>query len=106
MKLLRIDSYSRGCPEIDSFITTYEQNRNKIDYEIQQKLIASGRCTPQQAARITETLYNQIMYSGEDGEVNHGLCGIIMGYDAIYGNTYHFDILNPSSVEVVKDYGV
>ena len=32
-----------------------------------------------------------------------GLCAMIMGYDAIAGEGYQFDIVNPNIVDVVYD---
>lgn len=104
MKMLRIDSYSSGCKEVNEFLRAYENNRAQIDSAIQQKLVETGRCTPQQARNVTERLHKQITSGGEDRwHPDYGLCAMIMGYDAIYGTQYHFDILNPNKVEVVRE---
>lgn len=104
MKLLRIDSPDLGCQEVSDFITEYENNRQQIDGAIQQNLVATGRCTPQQAQNVTERLYEQITSGGDDkSNYDYGLIAMIMGYDAIYGEGYQFDILNPSKVEVVRE---
>lgn len=104
MKLLRIDNYDDGCKEVTDFLRAYENNRAQIDSAIQQNLVSTGKCTPQQAERITQRLFNQITSGGENRWYpDYGLCAMIMGYDAIYGNHYHFDILNPNKVEVVRE---
>ena len=104
MKLLSISSHYDGCKEANDFLMAYENNRSVIDSEIQQKLVNTGRVTPQQAEEITQSLYNQIKRGGNRGDnADWGLIGMIMGYDAILGEGYQFDILNPNKIEVVKD---
>lgn len=82
--------------DIDSFRSAYTINRSAIEANLSAKLMESGQISQPQAQRICDSLYRQI-------QSDCGLCAMIMGYDAIAGQGYQFDIINPSIVDVVND---
>ena len=46
-----------------------------------------------------QNILNRLKYEIRD---DTGFCGILMGYDAIYGSTCQFDILNPTIATIVE----
>lgn len=76
----------------DYFNTNYNDIRNKMV----KKLTDSGKMNNNQAEIFFDRLSSEI---GKDP----GLCAMIMGYDAIGGDNYQLDILNPTVVDVVYD---
>lgn len=95
LKITYCPSENRG-DDIDSFRSAYARNKSTIDANLIAKLTESGQISQPQAQRICDSLYNQI-------RSDCGLCAMIMGYDAIAGEGYQFDIINPNIVDVVTD---
>lgn len=90
------------CPDsnegedVDAFRRTLIRNRSAIESNMVAALTKSGKIDTTQATRIFNSLCDQI-------ERDCGLCAMIMGYDAIGGEGYQFDIVNPNIVDVVYD---
>lgn len=82
--------------DIDEFRKRYRSDKNAINAELSKRLTADGRISQQQADNFCKNLEISI-------EKDCGLCAMIMGYDAIAGGGFQFDILNPGIVEMVTD---
>lgn len=95
LKITYCPSQNRGN-DVDSFRSAYIRNKSTIDANLIAKLTESGQISQPQAQKFCDSLYRQIR---EDC----GLCAMIMGYDAIAGQGYQFDIINPNIVDVVID---
>lgn len=88
--------YQNHGADVDAFRQAYARNRTNIENNLIAKMTANGKMDQNQAKRVCNSLYSQI-------QGDCGLCAMIMGYDAIAGEGYQFDILNPAIVDMVYD---
>jgi len=88
-------SYSDRCnaniKEINDFRLRSATFINNVKNQIQKY----GKMSPSEENDFISKLENGI-------RKDPGLCGIIMGYDAIMGSSSQFDILNPGIVDIVE----
>lgn len=73
-------------PEIVKFRNAIASDSD-FDNRMIKRITNNGQVSEQDAKTIVQGLKDEIKRDG-------GLCAILMGYDAIYGISYHFDILN------------
>ena len=76
-------------------ITQFRSRSAEFLNNVKKQAETYGNMSPQE-------LKNFMLNLRDDIESNPGLCGIIMGYDAIMGSSNQFDILNPGCVDVVE----
>ena len=88
--------YSNRGDDIDAFRQAFERNKPAIVGNLIGKLTEGGKMSASQAGQICASLERQI-------SKDCGLCAMIMGFDAIAGEGYQFDIINPNIVDVVYD---
>lgn len=88
-------SPNRGA-DVDAFRGMFNRNKQTIINNLVGKLTEGGKMSSVEARQICASLENQIAN-------DCGLCAMIMGYDAIAGAGYQFDIINPNIVDVVYD---
>lgn len=88
--------YRNRGDDIDSFRRTFDRNKQTIIDNLVGKLTEGGKMSSVEARQICASLETQIAN-------DCGLCAMIMGYDAIVGEGYQFDIVNPNIVDVVYD---
>lgn len=87
-------SCNRAIPEINRFRYAINQDAD-FDNKIKQQLMANENIGEGEAKVILSRLHNEI-------NNDPGFCAILMGYDAIYGISYHFDVLNLGICDIVK----
>lgn len=87
-------SCNRAIPEVIRF---RNEIRNDPDFNkrLIEKFTESGRVNDKEAENIVLRFRQEI-------ERDPGLCAIIMGYDAIYGISYQFDLLNLGIADIIK----
>lgn len=87
-------SCNRGIPEINKFRMAISQDK-EFDNKMIEKFMQNGNVDENQAKTILNRLKREISR-------DPGLCAIIMGYDAIYGISYQFDLLNLGIATIIK----
>lgn len=86
---------TRFIPEIIRFRGAVQNNKDLKEKMI-KKFQDEGGLSNQDAEKMYNRLESEIYKDG-------GLCAMLMGYDAIYGISYHFDILNLGICDILKD---
>lgn len=87
-------SCNRGIPEVNRFRMAINSDKD-FDNKMLEKFMQNGNVDEGQAKKILHRLKYEI-------NRDPGLCAIIMGYDAIYGISYQFDLLNLEIATIVK----
>lgn len=85
---------NRSIPEINRFRRAIDEDKD-FDKKLLEKFMQNGTINENQAKTIVSRLRSEIWR-------DPGLCAIIMGYDAIYGISYQFDLLNLAIADIVK----
>lgn len=111
MKILENPNHGILPPEIQEFIYRLSSNWTQIKGNIVNKLVSTGKCDNAQAGQIADSFYYQALEGnkrevkgvlGGRHNVDVGFCAMVLGYDALYGEDAHFDILNPNKVDIVR----
>ena len=90
------ESDTASCNKAIREITQFRSRSAEFLNNVKKQAETYGNMSPQE-------LNNFMLNLRDDIESNPGLCGIIMGYDAIMGSSNQFDILNPGIVSVLED---
>ena len=90
------DSNEISCNKAIREITQFRSRSAEFLNNVKKQAETYSNMSPQE-------LNNFMLNLRDDIENNPGLCGIIMGYDAIMGSSNQFDILNPGIVSVLED---
>ena len=85
---------NRGIPEINKFRMAISQDKD-FDNRMIEKFMQNGNVSDSQAKTILNRLKTEISR-------DPGLCAMLMGYDAIYGISYQFDLLNLGIATIIK----
>lgn len=84
-----------AIPEITKFRNTLQDNFNDFSQKMVERFVQYGGLDENQAKTVVARLQNEIRR-------DPGLCAILMGYDAIYGISYQFDLLNLGIADIVE----
>lgn len=86
---------NRSIPELNKFRSAIDKDYSKFEQNIKDKIMAAGVKDPADAQVIARKFYNRL-------KDDPGFCAIVLGYDAIWGLSFQFDILNLGVLDVVK----
>ena len=87
-------SCNQSIPEVLRFRQAVKADAD-FDNRMLSQLTANGQMEEADARVIISKLHHKI-------NSDPGFCAILMGYDAIYGISYHFDLLNLGIAHIVK----
>lgn len=88
-------SYSRDCNRNIREINDFRARSSTFINNVRNQIQKYGKMSQTEEWEFINKLSTEI-------QDDPGLCGIIMGYDAIMGSSSQFDILNPGIVDVVE----
>lgn len=92
----RVSGDDNQFHELDTFRKTINDPNNHTLENLTNCFIEHGGIPQSNAEKIAKNFLRRM-------NADCGLCAMIMGYDALCGESYQFDILNPSIVKVVTD---
>ena len=86
---------NRSIPELARFRQAIDKDYNGFEQRMVSKIMEAGVQDQADAQVITKKFYNRL-------KDDPGFCAIVLGYDAIWGLSFQFDILNLGILDVVK----
>ena len=86
---------NRSIPELTRFRQAIDKDYNGFEQRTISKIMEAGVQDQADAQVIARKFYNRL-------KEDPGFCAIVLGYDAIWGLSFQFDILNLGILDVVK----
>lgn len=104
-KILELNNETKSN-SLNPLIQSFKEKRNDIVAKTRSLLIQNG-VSGDNVNRICDSLLESLGHSKDyydDDYPDIGVIAMLMGYDAVTGNKYEFDILNPSIVNLRGDF--